>query len=307
MTAQTFRMDMPASISVRRDTPDGAEISPWIYSAYVPWADCTTHDSSAGVGYEPPPGLSPTPLMVYGQVIGYTVFQTNVPGIGVAFAGTTGIDGGYWLINPGSRAFPWPWAGKTSHNGSYALQGRLSAVLVKTGPVAAGTVSLPSMRAGVGEESNLLPIYKTFTFSDIQIVPPSCLVSGASVELGDVATAGFRGVGTATGGRNFTLKLDGCPAGFRSIDIQFHPANGAVAGYEDVSKLNGGNTAQGVGVKLQWADGSTLRWDSKLKVPGYTGQAADIQLKMNAAYYQIAPVIQPGTADASFEVTLFYE
>lgn len=308
MKAETFPLVMPSQVSVPRDLPYGSLIGPWIYSANSHWADCMPHDTDAGIGYEPPPGLVPTDLKIPGVIQSYTVFRTSVPGVGVAFAGLSNLDLGYWMVDLGSRSSPWPWTGKHGYDETFHLYGQLSAVLVKIGPVtAAGRISLPSLRAGVGEEQNLLPIYKTFSFTPIDIVPLTCAVSDVSVDLGEVATAGFKGVGSSTGGKDFTFKLRSCPAGFKSIGIQVHPTAGTIAGLDDVAQIHANSTAKGVGVKLQWSDGSKLRMDSKLHVAAYTGQAADIPLHMNASYYQTETIVRPGTANASFEVTLFYE
>ncbi|WP_158628754.1 fimbrial protein [Dyella choica] len=141
----------------------------------------------------------------------------------------------------------------------------------------------------------------------INIVPLSCTVPDVAVDLGEVATAGFKGVGSSAGGRNFNLDLNNCPAGMRSVSLQVHPTNGILAGTVDVAKLNANSTAKGVGVKLQWANGGTLKLDAKTLATDYQGQAISVPLNWNAGYYQADKIVQPGTANASFEVTLFYE
>ena len=309
MKAETFPLAMPTSISVPRDLPDGSSISAWIYAPDSPfWASCTTRESSAGIGYEPPPGLSKTRFRIYGNATSYSVFQTNVPGIGVAFSGYNNYDGGYWMVDLGSRSNPWPWSGRQASTATYVLAGWLAAILVKTGPVTtAGTVVLPSIRAGVGEEWKLLPIYKTYTFRPINVVPLSCTVADAMVELGDVASSQFHGVGSASRGTHFTLNVNNCPAGMRSISLRVHPTQGVVGGTDDVAKLDAGSTATGVGVQLQWANGDHLKLDGTTVIEAYQGQAMNIPLNLHAAYYQTDKIVQPGTANASFEVTLFFE
>jgi type 1 fimbria pilin len=318
MSEQTLAIAMPDSISVPRDLPIGTPISAWRESAATPrWGYCfiDPEDSPlpAGIAFEPPPGLQKTGLTIAGPAVESTVFQTNLPGIGVAFVGKiqgyNPFEGStYTSINLGSRQTPWPWH-ECGLKRTCELYGALSVVLVKTAPITSGgTVLLPSLRAALGEEAAPIPIYKTFAFTPIAIMPASCKVSDTAVDLGEVSSAQFHGVGSNSSGRNFTFRLDNCPAGMQGVSLLLHPTDGIIAGTDDqVAKLNADSSAKGVGVKLDWASGDRLKLDAKTKVDAYQGQAASIPLGLHAAYYQTDTVIRPGTANASFEVTLFYD
>ncbi|RUL78238.1 fimbrial protein [Dyella choica] len=316
--ARVYEIYFPTSISVPRDAPVGTLLTPWKTTAgSVQWT-CTVTNAYLGAA---------ATTSAYNQASGVTttyngatvsVYKTNVAGVGIALAhrDLMGVSWKGWLDL--KNYWYGGWWGNWTTGINWGVQ--VVSALVKTDAIAA-TGRIPAVtvaqtavvttREGGGPADPASPVPNTLSYHNIaapiSIVPLSCTVPDVAVDLGEVATAGFKGVGSSAGNRNFNFNLNNCPAGMRSVSLQVHPTNGILAGTVDVAKLNANSSAKGVGVKLQWANGNPLTLDAKSQVADYQGQAISIPLKWNAAYYQADKIIQPGTANASFEVTLFYE
>lgn len=200
--------------------------------------------------------------------------------------------------------------------GSGSYSGQLWAKLIKTkeGPVDTGqTLSLPPLRASVGgyppDPFPAIPgVFKTFIFTSTQILPYSCRIHDVTVPLGEVPSSAFTGMGSSAGSRPFTFDITSCPAGMTKVSYTIHPIHGVIDARNGVAKLSADSTAQGVGIRLSWTDsGAAVPLDQELVLSQYTGQAGDFPLKLTAAYYQTNATISPGSADATFVVTMSYE
>ncbi|WP_230942227.1 fimbrial protein [Burkholderia stagnalis] len=144
--------------------------------------------------------------------------------------------------------------------------------------------------------------------ADVNFINGTCSVPNQTVNLPDTSTTSFRGVGSTTAGRAFSLRLTNCPAGYNRVGYQVSPLNGPVSGIPGALQLRPDSTASGVGIKL--SDAKTqlpLAFDRSIATP-YNGSAApQIDIPLNAEYVQTAEKITGGTVQAGALVLLDYQ
>lgn len=326
-TTETIPVSMPASITVPRDAPNGTVLTPWSRTSST-YYTCTSTDGgtnsvSSGMAFRPL-SLVKAGLTVTGpNNVAYTVWNTTVPGIGIAIGvkiKPNGCDETPWT-DLGGRIAPSiqpPWVGQVcnSTQGIIRNSGQAEMAFVKTGPVAAGTVaggvlfegasvtrqskSAPPMIATDGRKAFLLPA--------MDVVAGSCKTPDVTVDLRSHKQSAFTGVGSTTPAIPVKVAINNCPAGLNSIQYQFIPTGAVLDTANGVLALSSDSTATGIGLQLKDESGKALEYNKQYLFSKYnrsTGGSGAILL--TAAYYQTSTTVKPGTAIASLTFAMTYQ
>jgi major type 1 subunit fimbrin (pilin) len=311
---QTYTLAMPASVSVPRDAAVGTLLSGWVSTpAITNFYTCQNATGGPGSYFEPL-SLTKSGLTITSTGVTYTVFNTNVPGIGIAISVAVYFSGcGGWMAPEdlgGIGAAVTPtlsgWVGYTC-NADGTFGGQLSAILVKTGPTTGGTIS-----GGIIAEawSDISPDpYVSFSLSPTAFVATSCSTPDVTVSMGSYRVSTFTGKGSSSTPVGFNVAVNNCPAGMNSIQYQFASASGVVNASQGVIALASSSTATGIGLQLKSSSPSVvLSYNQQYQLSSYnaaTGGSYNIPL--TAAYYQTGKTVTPGTANAIVTFTMTYQ
>lgn len=338
-------------ISVPRDMLVGARI---FVQRFNPAAagisyECKTTESRPDANSRFKVEIEGNPLAFFGEPSQYVgkVYPTNIPGIGVAWHGGQGGVNGVGKaeefappILPGCTAFKEfkleSGSCRTARLGFLAP----SISLLKTGPVAAGTIDSSKLGALVMSvtvgDSDLLPVARLKLSGSINIVSGTCKTSSVNVDMGKQNISTLIGIGSATPQVNFTIALTDCPA-----FAGFYPDSGVAAPISSEQELNNGiiskgirkdNTltvrvdpvatpidaangvlsietgagmATGIGVQLRGPAGEPLALSQSLAVTGTL--AKSINITLGARYLQTTKTVTPGKANAVATYTIIYQ
>lgn len=270
------------------------------------------------------------------------VYQTNVPGIGVAITA--------------KGQMPYTWSGNrqtfTSINesSSTGILGETELKLVKTGPVSPGTVNainFPQLQITFitptipGHTFIGFPIpFSTLSYNGtIQIVQSTCRTEVADkvVDLGSYAISDLKNfsLGTATEWKDASLRLVGCqfsPGFYNSGNTSIYlygsgnvgqgtrtantvrlslnpstPLNDALNGR--MSLIQSSDSATGVGIEIGIKNGSEIkpynfRNTEMIFTPSVDAQSLEIPIF--ARYYRTRDTLTPGKANGAVVYTLNY-
>jgi major type 1 subunit fimbrin (pilin) len=220
-SAQTISVPMPASVSVPRDAAVGTLLSGWISTAQTTnYYNCTVSAStSTGTLFEPL-SLTKSGLTITNAGVNYTVFNTNVPGVGIAVGIRAYINGCGWQAQRdlGTTSFtanPGWSGGACNQNGSFTNGGQASVILVKTGPVTAATTSGGVLfEAASYVNPSVLPrMRKSFSLTSTAITALSCSTPDMTVPMGSYSAAKFTGMGSSSPTPvPVNVAINNCPA-----------------------------------------------------------------------------------------------
>ncbi|MGH8779749.1 fimbrial protein [Paraburkholderia sp.] len=323
-TAQTFSIPMPEAITVPRDAVVGTMLGNWMSTPQVTrYYSCNSSNGAlTGTGFAALPSLSKSGVTLNSGGVTYTVFNTNVPGVGVAigvraYANACGWQTPRDLGLIGSNPSQPPWDGSAcGGQGAITNGGQVSAVLVKTGPIASGIMSggvLFQAAVTVGPAGGGAAVvrtdipYKSFRVSPTIVTVLACSTPNVTVSMGSYKASAFTGKGSSTNPVSFDVALDRCPAGMTKIQYGFDAPGGVTDTVNGVIALTG-STAAGIGLKLMDSSNAALKFDVQYQMSGYnaaTGGSYTIPLK--AAYYQTAASVTPGTANTVMTFTMTYQ
>lgn len=220
-------------------------------------------------------GLPATAYIQAGGTLA-TLDSTNVPaGPGITFA--TSVSGlavlvkatpvqatsqACLLCGPGSTAGyqPGSVAGNANGTGSGTVTATYTATLIKTGPIAPGTI--PSINLipfwwyipGDGSYGTSMSLGAYLVLPSISLTAPSCSLTTGSqniaVTLPGVATTSLATAGQVSGSTAFSIAVTGCPTSVNTITTYFYGANidatsgnlvnNGTAKHVEVQLLNGG-------------------------------------------------------------------
>ncbi|UNK50186.1 type 1 fimbrial protein [Lysobacter sp. S4-A87] len=272
----------PSTIMVPRDLPNGTQVAPLTRGN-----PSTVTITCSGDPYGLVNSVGATPA----------VGQTRMP------IGTTGL------------SWEWSFRGRNIFEASYgtsSLSGSHSStagtgqrlVLVKTGPVAAGTV-IPAGELG-RRRYGLLDIWAVRLSSAITVVTPSCTTSDVTVPMGSHRSSELSGVGSSGASVSFSISL-ACSTGLSRIRYRVDPLTTVINDAQSVVALDAGSTASGVGLQLLNGSGSGPHPLSVSQLfTGAVGAGAH-EIPLRARYYQTAGQVVGGTANTALTFTLTYE
>ncbi len=319
-TAQTFTVSMPSSITVPRDAAVGTVLTTWVStSATNNYFNCQTNGGGAtGTGFEPL-SLTKAGMNVTSPHGSYTVWNTNVPGVGIAIGVRVYVNQCGWQgfadLGVPSSFFPSPWVGQACSGTGNSLTngGQAEMALVKTGPITAGTVNggvLFEAAAAVSQGGGytMQTGRKSFSLTQTVINVAACTTPNVTVDMGSVKQSAFTGVGSTTPAVAFKVGVNACPAGLNSIQYQFIPVNAVLDSTNGVLALSSDSTASGIGLQLKDSSGKALKYNSQYTLTSYssaTGGTYTIPLTAN--YYQTSASVTPGSANAVLTFTMTYQ
>ncbi|UMZ14256.1 type 1 fimbrial protein [Pseudomonas sp. MPFS] len=318
--AQTIVASMPTSVTVPRDAAVGTVLTPWVSTAATNnYFRCEVGGAGASGAAFRPLSLTKTALTVMGPRGGpYRVWNTNLPGVGIAIGIRVYINGcGWdsWSNLGGGGTFSPPWVGNACNGwGSVINGGQAEMALVKTGPITPGTVAGGAMfeaSAAVSDGGDYtMPTNgrKTFSLTSTIIKVAACTTPDVTVSMGSHKQSVFKGVGTTTPSVAFNLGVNACPAGLNAIQYQFIPINAVLDAANGVLALSGDSTATGIGLQLKDGNGNALKYRTQYVLTNYnraTGGSYTIPLR--AAYYQTGQRVTPGSANTVLTFTMNYQ
>ncbi|WP_250493367.1 fimbrial protein [Caballeronia sp. GAWG1-1] len=320
-----FTLSFPSTIAVARDLPDGSLLSAWSVSAATPnyWT-CTVSDGwYTGTDFELAGIVAGAPTRYKAPYNGveFSVYATNVPGIGIALGGT--------VYAAKTQYGPWdfPVLGYERNNVGSPVDngGQLIAALVKIGDVTPGTVSGLIARAFSWETAGKSPPgYNAasgsidFNMTPVIITVLTCRTPDVTVPMGTLALTDLPALGPAPRkSASFNMSFDNCPAGtslegttagmIHSVQYRIDPANGTVSGFSNVAALSGTPSAGGVGVQLFDSAGAAIPFGTNLTLNGFNGAvASSYTVAMTARYYRTGP-LSPGPANTTMTMTMYYQ
>lgn len=141
------------------------------------------------------------------------------------------------------------------------------------------------------------------------IIDEACTVDTSSanqtVQLGDVAASSFgKAAGARSSAQKFDIKLTACPEG--TVAVGF--AGTADTADTTLLKLDAGQTATGVGVRINNNDGTQVVMNdtaspARVTVPAGGG---DVTLSYVGQYQSTSASVTAGTANATSQFTVLY-
>jgi major type 1 subunit fimbrin (pilin) len=328
----TIMLTLPASVAVPRDAAVGTLLTSWVSSpATTNYFNCAVPANlPSGVRNQNGSFTSSSGLTMSDGNGTYTVWNTNVPGVGIAvgtrfyvssFGNCTGggITGwSSWSIPPVS------WTGQVCTNSTYAYNADLGSqaviALVKTGTVSVGgTISgvvAQSLPVYGSVTSNLMGQIVSFQMTPVTIVPMTCTTPDVNVPMGDFVPADFPTVGSLSPRpAAFNVQLLNCPAGvavsgtqagiIHSVAYRIDPSNGTIS--TNVAKLSGATPAGGIGIQLFTSAGTVFPLSSQQTLSTFNGSSGgDYQIPFTARYIRTGTVT-PGPANGTMTLTVSYQ
>ncbi|CAM2177181.1 major type 1 subunit fimbrin (pilin) [Paraburkholderia sacchari] len=322
---QTFTITLPATVSVPRDAAVGSLLTTWVASpAATNYWSCSENNDN-GLVYAKMGPLFTASSGVNTTYSGATVavFNTNVPGIGVAVAANVATLNGWagWQVLASGTTLSY--FGYGPFSGSWAGGSRVAVALVKTaaqltsgGTVSGGQVAYvyPATSYNAGYQyTNLSVKYVT---TPVNIVPLTCTTPDVNVPMGTFKTTDFPNVGSLSSNpASFTVQFLNCPAGaavsgtqagvIHSIQYRIDPTSGTLA--TNVAALIGTPSATGVGIQLFTASGSVFPLSTLQSLSGYnSATGGNYTIPLTARYYRTGTVTA-GPANSTMTLTVSYQ
>ncbi|WP_416757171.1 fimbrial protein [Pseudomonas sp. BNK-6] len=265
------------TLSIPRDTPNGTEIyrSDTISLGAIAAIIC---DAPGASGYRSIRGATgnsdPSPI------------------------GSSGLGWRLWIDNDYAKQYP---SGKTYYKGGpYETNRKVGIVLYKMSEIS-------SVDAGVLGHFYVQDqiMYSIALDNSINAVVRSCETPSINVNLGPQYSGKFKGVGSTIGERNFSIKLNNCPAGINSISYRLDPVNTALDAKSGILALDP-NGATGVGIKIMDDNGASVGLGEIRKFLSNVS-AGNHTIPLKAAYYKSSDSVTGGAANASMQFTIIYQ
>lgn len=313
-----YAIKMPAAVTVPRDAAVGTVLGSWISTPQVTnyYACVSSPGSATGIEFVAT-DLKPSGKTTVNAGVTYTVFDTNVPGVGVAISVRPYINACGWQGPQNLDVIESQASWACTGTGAVLNGGAASAALVKTGPITGGTTSgsvlfqaaaVVQQRRGSALLAQSGLARKQFSLTPTTIVGLACSTPDVTVSMGSYKSAAFTGKGSSTRPVRFNVAVNSCPAGMTKILYEFDAPGGVIDTANGIIALTAPSTATGIGLKLMDRSNAALKFDTQYQLSGYnaaTGGSYKIPLK--AAYYQTAAAVTAGTANAIMTFTMTYQ
>jgi len=307
------------------------------------WLRCAPHDEAVPFYVEQYLNLINTPALIPGWTGRYagSVYQTSVPGIGVALVN----DDGDMLGNAINSTPLKKWSYEINKIYFAYVGNRFSLVFIKTGVISAGAIDgalLPTLiltaKGSVPVVGLPTVVYKENFSGRINVTSGTCKTPDVIVPMGSYDTSKyFNGQVTATPWRPFNILLTNCPSFYgtytseadpplfnvggdnntgalsqNSFNLQVSPtfgANNAQLGIINLS--NEENTASGIGIQL--ATGETtnpspapFNLNSSYVMNVKSSSPGTQLIPLQARYIQTGTTVTPGKANSKAMFTISY-
>lgn len=243
-----------------------------------------------------------------------TVFKTNVDGVGlVIFTNYYTLNGPGWEGNYYGVHTSWTRGNDIFGNGGVGV--RFTLAFVKTGPISPGNVNMSGIigQVGIGDLSGGSPtgyIANIAIAGGPEIIPPTCTIPDADIELPPTNAGQFKGPGSVSANRVFELVLTGCPKGFSAIrcSIALAPGIAVVDATRGILGLRGDSSAQGLALQIFDDRSQALSLNKPYAASSYNASVGgNVPLTLEAAWHQIDARITPGMAYSQAILTLDYQ
>jgi major type 1 subunit fimbrin (pilin) len=331
-TAQATSLSLPSSIAVPRDAPIGSLLTGWTNSPATEnyWYCTSVHGGSSfysGVrSLAGPLFLSDSGQQYNGTGapggLAYTVYETNVPGVGIAIAVDEFVSAHAWAgwIDPSATN----WSGRTYNGAKHSdmkYGSKVAVALIKTGTVSTGgTVNGGTVVKSipVTDSINHTDLAVSFTINPVTVIPLTCTTPDVDVAMGSFKTTDFPTVGSLSPGTaaSVPIQLLNCPSGtpvdgtksgvIHTIEYRIDPTSGTAA--TNVAALTPGeSSATGVGIQLFDSSGKVFPLSKEQTLSGYNSTAGgDYTIPLTARYYATGQVTA-GPANSTMTLTMLYE
>ena len=284
-------LSFPASMTGAQNAPVGTVLQAVNQNVGVSISGVTCDiQKSAVVNGTPVPGST-------------TVFQTNVPGVGVKFALTNG-----WTGSGANAPFSETLTGTT---GTYPMY--MQAVLVVTGPIGTGTLTtLPSLT--VTYSGSCFPTVSATQYVNTgsQIVAATCQVTTGAIQvtLPKALSTNLKAAGATTGASPLAIGLN-CASGVK-VNVTLSDAT-TPSNRTNVLSLASGSSASGLGIQILYgstpisygADSATAGNSNQWSAGTAAGGA--MQIPLTAQYIRTTGTLVPGSVKGAATFTMSYQ
>ena len=330
VSAITVGRDVPVGTEVYRQTfkmASGQAVTPdCLYAPFQMFTELTVDASF---------GLAAWPSGTYAN----KVYKTSIPGLGVVMNSRGGVLPRRTSTQP-STCTP-------GHRCLIPFEGpsNFELILIKLGDVTPGVLtnsSLPTVSLyGNFGDARVLGFQIGITGS-LQIVSRTCSTPDVSVPMGTYAPKDFSGINSATGWKDFSIRLNDCPAFHGTVNKTAaswesqsgsSPGGTGTPGTREVNSLryridpvrmaiNAGNgvlsldsgaagrppAATGIGLQIATQASNTVPLAS-LQSSGLTLSSTERSyvIALRARYLQTGSKVTPGPANASATFTMSYD
>jgi len=314
-----FNFQLPSgNFGIARDVPIGARISPWTGMQSMGrevWTCMLAAYRPAGPYYRSILQQSGVTFIENG--VNYHVYNTNLQGVGLVIGVNSGTRREWYggdNAKPVSVPPTWGITMGTTNPGATRMQWgtRMNFAFVKTGPIRAGTVSLPGRvaQAGIEEFHKQLPmagvdvtVSGNPTFSEL-----ACSTPNVTVNMGTRSNMDFGGIGSPAPATSFAIDVNNCPAGIQGIQYRLDAVTRVLDAAKSIVALDSNSTARGVGVQLLDNAGAILPLGANRSFTGYRPTAGgSYRIPLRARYHQTAWAITGGTANTAMTFTMTYQ
>jgi type 1 fimbria pilin len=250
-----------------------------------------------------------------------TVYNTNLPGVGVAV---------WFSGNP----FPMLVSAEVTTGTLIDLVQSFDVSLIKTGPITAGTITganLPRFEYRMTGANSALQLWNGWVQGSLSIVARTCTAADVSVNLGDHRVTEIPTVGSGTQWVNVPVTLSNCPAFYgryrgnlttgtvqtangrvdNTLRFRVDPVTAVADSARSVMMLQSdgvNTTATGIGIQIGTAADESVGFgsmrDSGLALSETNN--ASYTLMLRARYARYAAAASSGQANGAATITLEY-
>ncbi|WP_435037298.1 fimbrial protein [Pseudomonas neuropathica] len=289
----TLTMQVPATLSIPRDTPNGTVIyeSPPLRLGPTPSSYKCTNEFSYGVQNNV--GVSKSGDLVY--AIGNTGLAWQW-----SFKDNITIP-----IYPGIRREAGGYGWDTT---SHVLRIIKIADVIDAQTIPAGTL-------GVFHADGVSPL--AMATNGTTIVPQSCETPDIKVDMGSHDISAFSSNGTYSESVRFNISLNNCPIGINKVTYTLLPTSTSPAqnSTNGIVKLSADSTAQGVALQVLNSDGNPFVFHQSYVFTDYPSAGGNLKIPLSARYFRIAETggnggfdkgMRAGTANATIAFVMSY-
>jgi type 1 fimbria pilin len=290
----TVSFVLPTTISVAANTPNGTVLA-----------------TSAQVSPTPPPTITcgwyagnSGNWKVQAELMTYGIANARGGALADNYTFASGVPGiGYRITYQNADLTAYPLNSQSVSQTTFNVASSL--VLVKTGPIMAGSVlaagKLADWRWDDSSGNTLIP--EIFQLGNsVTFTAPSCTIvaNPINVVLPNVLGSAFSGVGSTSGKTPFQIQLS-CPPGTAVSAVTMHAA--FPDSHTGVVAPAGAGYAAGVGVQILDGNSSAVTFETQAVVT----PAATTSIPYFAQYFQTAAAVISGPVKATVTFDIFYQ